>query len=261
MSTPFTVVIPARFASSRLPGKMLALINDKPMIEHVYRRARLSDAKQVVIATDHADIVAAAEKFGAEVVMTSAAHQSGTDRLQEVCALRQLGDDDIVVNIQGDEPLIPPAVINQVAQLLADDPGASVATLCEPIESVAVFADPNVVKVVMDNQQRALYFSRAPIPWSRDEFAKGMDQVAQTDFTQLQPAPLRHLGIYAYRVALLNRFVNWPLAPLEQSEKLEQLRVLANGEKIALARACEFVPAGVDTNEDLERVRKHIDLN
>lgn len=249
MSTAFHVVIPARFASTRLPGKMLADINGKPMLEHVYRRALESQAKRVLIATDHEEIFAAGKNFGADVIMTSPDHPSGTDRLQEVCAQCQLGDDDIVVNIQGDEPLIPPAVINQVAQLLASDNRASVATLCEEIENVNVFTDPNVVKVVVDDNSHALYFSRAPIPWPRDEFASG------TKHIQFTSAPLRHLGIYAYRVALLNRFITWPVATLEKIEKLEQLRVLANSETIAVAKACEFVPAGVDTAEDLQRVR------
>jgi 3-deoxy-manno-octulosonate cytidylyltransferase (CMP-KDO synthetase) len=235
-------------ASTRLPGKMLADINGKPMIEHVYQRAQLSAASRILIATDHRDIFDAAKGFGAEVVMTSPDHPSGTDRLQEVCQQCGLGEDEIVVNIQGDEPLIPAAVINQVAQLLANDQKASVATLCEAIDTVSTFTDPNVVKVVVDNNKRALYFSRAPIPWPRDEFAKGPKEIAFVN------TPLRHLGIYAYRVALLNRFVTWPMASLESIEKLEQLRVLANGEIIAVAKACEFVPAGVDTVEDLQRV-------
>ncbi len=249
MSTPFHVVIPARFASTRLPGKMLADINGKPMIEHVYLRALLSDAKRVLIATDHEEIYQAAKGFGADVVMTSSAHPSGTDRLQEVCLLSGFHQDDIVVNIQGDEPLIPAAVINQVAELLANDKQARVATLCEEIDSVTTFTDPNVVKVVVDNNKRALYFSRAPIPWPRDEFGKGVVNI------EFAVPPLRHLGIYAYRVALLNQFVQWPQAELEKIEKLEQLRVLANGESIAIDKACEFVPAGVDTAEDLQRIQ------
>jgi len=249
VSNDFYVVIPARFASTRLPGKMLADIDGKPMIQHVYMRALSSKASRVLIATDHADIYAAAKAFDAEVVMTSANHPSGTDRLQEVCRLSGFSDNDIVVNIQGDEPLIPAAVINQVAHLLANDAKACVATLCEDIENVETFVDPNVVKVVMDSNKRALYFSRAPIPWPRDEFAKDKNNFSFSE------GPYRHLGVYAYRVALLNRFVQWPQAYLEITEKLEQLRVLANGETIAIDKACEFVPAGVDTADDLRRVQ------
>ena len=252
MNTDFHVVIPARFASTRLPGKMLADIGGKPMIQHVYLRARQSVARTVCIATDHPDIFKAAQDFGADVIMTSADHASGTDRLQEACRICNFSDDDLVVNIQGDEPLIPPAVINQVAHLLAQDQQASVATLCEDISDVETFTDPNVVKVVSDNNNRALYFSRAPIPWPRDEFAQGVRAIP---FSQ---PPLRHLGIYAYRVSLLNRFITWPQAVLEKTEKLEQLRVLANGEIIALAKACEYVPAGVDTASDLQRIRAQV---
>ncbi len=256
MNNDFTVVIPARYASSRLPGKMLADIQGKPMIQHVYERACLSEAKRVLIATDHQEIVGAAKNFGAEAVMTSPNHQSGTDRLQEVCSVLDLDQDHIVVNVQGDEPKIPPAVINQVATLLNQDSTATMATLCEPIENTELFLDPNVFKVVIDNHQRALYFSRAPIPWPRDEFANAKDK--NTSKLGVDQTPFRHLGIYAYRVALLNRFVTWPMAQLESIEKLEQLRVLANGEKIAIAKACEFVPAGVDTEQDLQRLRKNL---
>jgi 3-deoxy-manno-octulosonate cytidylyltransferase (CMP-KDO synthetase) len=265
VTTDFTVVIPARYAATRLPGKMLANIAGKPMLQHVFDRAQESNAKQILIATDHETIFSVAKNFGANVVMTSPEHPSGTDRLQQVCAECHLADEEIVVNIQGDEPLIPAAVINQVADLLARDSAASVATLCEAIESLDVFIDPNAVKVVMDDQQRALYFSRAPIPWSRDSFANGLYNAtlahkdsAAKDFAEigLGSLPLRHLGIYAYRVALLNRFVNWPVAALEKTEKLEQLRVLANGEKIVLAKACEFVPPGVDTEDDLNRIKQ-----
>lgn len=252
----FSIIIPARFASSRLPGKMLADIHGKPMLEHVYERALQSDAERVTIATDHQDIVTAAQGFGAEVVLTSVDHPSGTDRLQEACQLCEMQDSDLVVNIQGDEPLIPPQVINQVAELLANDTEAKVATLCEPINDPATFTDPNAVKVVMDNQRRALYFSRAPIPWPRDTFSTLNHSLEPK--AQLPPdfIAARHLGIYAYRVSLLNQFVTWPMAALEQWEKLEQLRVLAQGEKIVIDKACAYVPPGVDTQVDLDRVRQ-----
>lgn len=251
----FYVVIPARYASSRLPAKPLKEIAGKPMIQHVYERACESRAVEVIIATDDERIEQAVRAFGASVCMTSADHQSGTDRLQEVVAQRQLPDDAIVVNVQGDEPLIPAAVINQVADNLAGDSKASVSTLCEPIETRADFINPNIVKVVMDLSGRALYFSRAPIPWPRDTFA-----LPSGDLPEQFPAR-RHIGIYAYRVGLLHRFVTWPQAPLEQFESLEQLRVLWQGETIHVAEACASVPGGVDTEADLERVRQHLAVN
>ena len=250
----FYVVIPARYASTRLPAKPLKEIAGKPMIQHVYERACESDAAQVIIATDDARIEAAALAFGARVCMTSAAHNSGTDRLQEVVAQLGLGADDIVVNVQGDEPLIPPAVINQVAANLATNNYASVATLSEPIHSLEDFRNPNIVKVVADQQGKALYFSRAPIPWPRDHFAKADANSLPDNFQEKFPAQ-RHIGIYAYRVALLDRFITWPQAQLEQIESLEQLRVLANGEAIHIAEACAAVPGGVDTEADLLRVK------
>ncbi|WP_439509408.1 3-deoxy-manno-octulosonate cytidylyltransferase [Marinimicrobium koreense] len=246
----FYVVIPARYASSRLPAKPLKDIAGKPMIQHVYERACESAATQVIIATDDERIEHAARAFGATVCMTSPDHQSGTDRLQEVVSQLGLPDDAIVVNVQGDEPLIPPAVINQVAQNLAGDSSASVATLCEPIESVEDFCNPNIVKVVMDAHGRALYFSRAPIPYPRDAFA-GEGRALPEDFVAR-----RHIGIYAYRVGLLHRFVTWDQAPLERFESLEQLRVLWQGESIHVAEACRPVPGGVDTELDLDRVRR-----
>jgi 3-deoxy-manno-octulosonate cytidylyltransferase (CMP-KDO synthetase) len=182
--------------------------------------------------------------------MTSATHNSGTDRLQEVATKLGLTAEDIIVNVQGDEPLIPPAVIDQVANNLANNSYASVATLSEPIHSLEDFRNPNIVKVVADQQGRALYFSRAPIPWPRDHFAQADVSSLPADF----PAQ-RHIGIYAYRVALLNRFVTWPQAMLEKIESLEQLRVLANGEAIHIAEACAQVPGGVDTEADLLRVK------
>lgn len=252
----FYVVIPARYASSRLPAKPLKMIADKTMIQHVYERAKLSAAKEVVIATDDQRIFDVATAFGAKVVMTSLAHNSGTDRLQEVVTQLNLADDAIVVNVQGDEPLIPKEVINQVAKNLSDNHFAAVATLSEPIHSLSDFRNPNIVKVVADTQGRALYFSRAPIPFARDHFAK-------PDVTTLPESFIaqRHIGIYAYRVALLNRFVTWPQAALETVESLEQLRVLANGEAIHIEPACAQVPGGVDTQEDLDRVKALLEVN
>lgn len=246
----FYVVIPARYASTRLPAKPLKEIAGKPMIQHVYERASQSDAAQVIIATDDARIEAVAKGFGAHVCMTSAAHNSGTDRLQEVAAQLGLKPDDIIVNVQGDEPLIPPEVINQVAKNLATNTYASVATLSEPIHSLDDFRNPNIVKAVADQTGKALYFSRAPIPWPRDHFAQADVNSLPAEF----PAQ-RHIGIYAYRVALLNRFITWPQATLEKIESLEQLRVLANGEAIHIAEACAQVPGGVDTEADLLRVK------
>lgn len=251
----FSVVIPARYASSRLPGKMLLDIAGKPMIQRVYEQAKQSGAQQVVIATDHDEILQVAKGFGATVYLTDPDHQSGTDRLQEAASLMGLADDEIVVNVQGDEPLIPPEVIDQVAASLASDSDASVATLCEAIEDSHTFSDPNVVKVVRDLHNRALYFSRAPIPWPREAFA---DPEARNNY---QPQDVwRHIGIYAYRVKLLHQFVRWPMAPLEDTEKLEQLRVLWQGQRIRVDVSCKEVPAGIDTAEDLQRVRNLMEL-
>lgn len=249
----FYVVIPARYASTRLPGKPLKDIAGKPMIQHVFERACESRAEKVIIATDDPRVQKAAQAFGADVCMTSSEHQSGTDRLQEVVAQLKLPDSAVVVNVQGDEPLIPPAVINQVAENLARDDGASVATLCEAISSVTDFRNPNIVKVVFDHTGRALYFSRAPIPWPRDAFNDSATGVLPPELNAR-----RHIGIYAYRVGLLHRFVSWPQAPLERFESLEQLRVLWQGEAIHVEEASAPVPGGVDTPEDLERLRQFL---
>jgi len=254
----FTVIIPARYASTRLPAKPLMDIAGKPMIQHVYERAVQSAASRVVIATDHADIEAAAKKFGAEVVMTAERHESGTDRLHEVVERLGYAQDDVVVNVQGDEPLIPPAVIDQVAALIAAHDSASVATLCERIVDASLLVDPNVVKVVFDHFARALYFSRAPIPWSRDTFHWNREGWGQQAALPATAQYYRHIGIYAYRVALLQQFVTWPVSALERTEKLEQLRVMENGAEIRIAQACAAIPGGVDTAADLERVRHWI---
>ena len=253
----FTVVIPARFASQRLPGKPLLKIGDKTMIECVYRQALLSDASNVVIATDHADIESEVKKFGGSVCMTRTDHASGTDRLAEVVDALGLAADDIVVNVQGDEPLIPPSVINQVAQNLFENTNASVATVSEPVHDISVYRDPNTVKVVTDVNGMALYFSRAPMPWYRDEQQPGSVNDAVLD-EQLSANDNvnSHVGIYAYRASLLREFVGWAPGALEQIEKLEQLRVMENGHKIHVAQATENVPKGIDTPDDLARIRE-----
>ena len=219
----YTVVIPARYGSTRLPGKPLLEIQGKTMVQRVWEQAGLSGAERVVIATDDHRILEVAQAFGAQVCMTSVEHVSGTDRLQQVVAELGLVADHIVVNVQGDEPLIPPQVIDQVAANLSGHPHASIATLCEDIDNIEDLINPNVVKVVTDAQGMALYFSRAPIPWPRDAF---------TDTRDVMPVGgnwYRHIGLYAYRVGFLHQFVNWPPAPEEHLESLEQLRALHNG--------------------------------
>ncbi|MBA1272751.1 3-deoxy-manno-octulosonate cytidylyltransferase [Stutzerimonas azotifigens] len=250
MSDLYTVVIPARYASSRLPGKPLQEIAGKPMIRHVWERASSSSAARVVVATDDARILDACRGFGAEALMTRADHNSGTDRLAEVAAQLGLAADAIVVNVQGDEPLIPPAVIDQVAANLAAHPEAAIATLAEPLHDAASLFNPNVVKVLTDRDGLALTFSRAPLPWARDDFSSSRDRL---------PADVpyrRHIGIYAYRAGFLADFVAWGACWLENTEALEQLRALWNGQRIHVADAVEPPPAGVDTPEDLERVRR-----
>ncbi len=249
----FTVVIPARFASTRLPGKPLADIAGKSMIERVYACAKASDADRVVVATDDTRIVDVVTGFGGEVCLTAPDHESGTDRLQEVVEQLALADDEMIVNVQGDEPLIPAEVINQVASNLAAHAEASCATLSEPITSLEDMFNPNMVKVVSNLAGFALYFSRAPIPWERGV----CDQSRTGPACELAQ---RHIGIYAYRVSLLREFVSWPMAALESIEKLEQLRILANGRQIHVAPAIRPVPGGVDTEEDLQRVREVIEL-
>lgn len=251
----FHVVIPARYDASRLPGKPLKLIAGKPMVQWVYQAAQASSAASVVVATDDQRVADAVTAFGGQVCMTSAQHPSGTDRLQEAVVLMGLSDQDIVVNVQGDEPLMPPEVIEQVAANLADHPQTGVATLSEPLNSLDECFDPNVVKVVSDHRGLALYFSRAPIPWLRDNYVLEPAARAQSSLPPDQLAQ-RHLGLYAYRVALLHRFITWPPAPLELAEKLEQLRVLANGVAIHVAPACASVPGGVDTPADLARIKQ-----
>ena len=248
MSTPFTVIIPARLASSRLPEKALADIAGKPMVVRVAERAKLSEAQRVVVATDHTAIAAACSEYGIEAVLTGKQHTSGTARLAEAALLLGMADEDIAVNVQGDEPLIDPALINRTAELLGSS-SAQMATAAHPIADVAEFLNPNCVKVVLDQRRNALYFSRAPIAWPRDAFAE-TQAVLPEGF-----APLRHIGLYAYRVGFLHQYVGLPPSPLESIESLEQLRVLWHGGKIAVT-VCDNAPAaGVDTAEDLQRVR------
>ncbi len=246
--TPFRVVIPARLGSTRLPRKILREIAGKPLVQHVWEAVRGCGAQETVIAADDASVVEACRRFGADVVLTSAQHQSGSDRVNEVATSRRWAPEAIVVNVQGDEPLMPPALVQQAAQLLANDREADLATLCHAIESREEWLNPNVVKVVMDAQQRALYFSRAPIPFKR----------AGTNPESLLPKGLayRHVGLYAWRVAALNRFSEMPAEPLETCEALEQLRALAQGFAIKLGLTDGPPPRGVDTEDDLIAVEK-----
>lgn len=246
----FRVVIPARYASTRLPGKPLIDLAGKPMIRRVVEQARQSAATSIVVATDDDRVQAAVHAFAGDAQMTSAHHASGSDRVMEVVRARRWADDEIVVNVQGDEPLVPPAAIDQVAAALASDGhGCGVATLCEPLRAGSELRDANVVKVATAADGRALYFSRAPLPWSRQGFEGGVPEALPGDLWR------RHVGIYAYRVAALREFVAWPPGRLEQAEALEQLRLLENGRGILVRDAVAPVPGGVDTPADAERVR------
>lgn len=249
MSVNFTAIIPARFASTRLPGKPLADICGKPMVIRVMEQAIQSGASRVIVAADHPDVVRAVQQAGGEVCLTRQDHQSGTERLAEVIEKYQFPDDHIVVNVQGDEPLIPPAIVKQVAENLAQSQ-ARMATLAVPVTDVEEAFNPNAVKVVTDSQGYALYFSRATIPWERERFSKSLETIGDSF--------LRHIGIYAYRAGFIRQYVNWVPCPLEQIELLEQLRVLWYGEKIHVAVAKEHPTAGVDTSEDLVRVVEYI---
>jgi 3-deoxy-manno-octulosonate cytidylyltransferase (CMP-KDO synthetase) len=241
------VIIPARYSASRLPGKPLLVIGDRPLIQWVWQCARASAAASVIIATDDVRIRDAAQGFGAECVMTSAKHASGTDRIAEVVRTKGFAADDIVVNLQGDEPMMPSRVVDEVAAALQARPQTEIATAVAPIHTLAEFLDPNCVKALRAADGGALYFSRAPVPWPRENVAAGMP----TRFA----GAWRHVGIYAYRVRSLLQFAAWPPTPLEETEKLEQLRALEHGMRIHLVTLSEAPPAGVDTPEDLERVR------
>jgi 3-deoxy-manno-octulosonate cytidylyltransferase (CMP-KDO synthetase) len=241
----FVVIIPARYASTRLPGKPLRDIKGLPMIQRVWQQACKSSASQVIIATDDKRIEEVAVGFGARVCMTKSDHQSGTDRLWEVAEKLDFDENQIVVNVQGDEPLIPPEVIDQVADNLIANQQAGVSTLCEPIERVEDFLNPNVVKLLVDHSNMAIYFSRAPIPWPREGLS------GENCFPEMAR---RHIGIYGYRVGCLKYFVSCPVSPPEQLESLEQLRFLYNGVDIHVADSIVDVPAGVDTEEDLQDI-------
>jgi 3-deoxy-manno-octulosonate cytidylyltransferase (CMP-KDO synthetase) len=258
----FSVVIPARFASSRLPGKALADIAGKPMVVHVAERARESGALRVFIATDHEGIRESVERHGFTALMTRPDHGSGTDRIAEIVQSQHFDPEEIVVNVQGDEPLIEPGLIRAVAGLLCDTPEAAMATACHPIHRAAEMFDPNVVKVVLDHEGYARYFSRAPIPYARDWFARGPSPDAHARPIPTLPPGLpchRHIGIYAYRVRFLSIFSRLSPSPLEQFEALEQLRALWHGFPIAVAVRHDAPHPGVDTPEDLERARAWFD--
>jgi len=246
----FSVLIPARLASTRLPDKPLADIGGRPMVVRVAERAALSNAMRVVVAADDERILQACTAHGVACVLTRSDHPSGSDRLAEACGLLGLDGDDVVVNVQGDEPLIEPALIQRCAALLAERSDCVMSTVAHAIDDVAEFLDPNVVKVVLDAEQRALVFSRAPLPWWRDGFAAGITALPTS------PRPLRHVGIYGYRAGFLRRFPGLPPAPLESCEALEQMRVLWHGQRIAVHVTNHASGPGVDTPEDLARVRE-----
>jgi 3-deoxy-manno-octulosonate cytidylyltransferase (CMP-KDO synthetase) len=246
---PFTVLIPARLGSTRLPNKPLAALGDAPMIVRVAQRAQLSRAQRIVVACDSPEIATACADHGVQAVLTRSDHPSGSDRLAEACALLGLDGDDVVVNVQGDEPLIAPSLINAVAELLDQHPDASLSTAAHAIDSLADARNPNVVKVVLDARDHAMYFSRAPIPWWRDGFTENA-----TDLPT--PAPLRHIGIYGYRASFLRLFPTLAQSPLEHIEALEQLRAMWHGHRIAVHVTDEAPGPGVDTPQDLARVRR-----
>ena len=240
----FLAVIPARFGSTRLPGKPLLEIAGQPMIQRVYARAESSQAQRVLVATDDQRIADVVRGFGGECVMTASDHPTGTDRLAEVADLLGLSADAIVVNVQGDEPLLPASAIHQVASMLETHPEASIATLCEPIQDESEIDDPNQVKVVRSQSGRALYFSRSEIPGHP---------------TQAFGTHFRHIGLYAYRAGFLRDFATWSPTPLEQFERLEQLRALEHDRLIQVDVALESIPPGVDTEQDLALVRQHLE--
>lgn len=246
------IVIPARFASVRLPGKPLLDIAGKPMIHRVFDQAAKTSISEIIVATDDDRIEASLRQAGYAVCMTRADHPSGTDRLAEVAEQLQLSDDDIVINVQGDEPLIPVAVVEQVAELLRDNEQASIATLSTPISDNEALQNPNVVKVIGNQSGQAIYFSRAPIPWHRTTSNHSHDE-AIDDYPYQ-----RHIGIYAYRAGFLRAFAKWQPCPLELTESLEQLRAIWHGHIIQVAEACESVPEGIDTAEDLQAIREFL---
>lgn len=243
MSPAFRVVIPARLGSTRLPRKVLREIAGKPVVQYVWETARQSGAAEVIIATDSAEVAEACHLFGADVRMTAAHHNSGTDRINEVAQAAGWPADSIIVNVQGDEPLMPPALIRQCAELLAGDTRADIATLCHELHELNDWLNPNIVKLVRDTEDFALYFSRAPIPWQRDGASREAPRLPQG-------LAYRHIGLYAYRGAALQRFSQLPAAALENCEALEQLRALAAGLRIKVGTTAQAPPRGVDTEED-----------
>ncbi len=245
----FIVIIPARFESSRLPGKPLKAINGKPMIEWTWQQAQRSGAVRIIIATESLEVQRICEAFGAEVCLTGEEHQSGTERIAEVIEKMDLQDDEIIVNVQGDEPMLPPELIHQVAEGLQAYPTIPMATLCEPIEYIETVFDPHAVKVSRNVNGIAINFSRAPLPWSRDTFSDDLKTLPKNWHYK------RHIGLYAYRAGFVKQYVAWPECELEQVEKLEQLRVLWYGESILVLDALCDAGVGVDTPEDLEAVR------
>ncbi|MCL2021633.1 MAG: 3-deoxy-manno-octulosonate cytidylyltransferase [Betaproteobacteria bacterium] len=246
---PFKVVIPARYASSRLPGKPLLDLGGRPMVIRVAENARQSGAEEILIATDHPAILEAAAEYGHEAILTAENHASGTDRIAEVAAFKGWPPDTLVVNAQGDEPLLPPEMINAAAYALAQS-GADMATLAHPLADAAEFFNPNVVKVVCDRQGNALYFSRAPVPYARDAFAKSRETLPP------DMKALRHIGLYAYRASFLHAYGRLERSPLEESESLEQLRALWHGYRIHVLEIDHPLPPGVDTPEEAERMRQ-----
>ncbi len=245
MSSSFRVVIPVRYGSSRLPGKPLLTFQHKPIIEHVYRNACESDAKSVLIATDDERIAEAVAKFDAPVCMTSCEHMSGTDRITEAVELQGWSDDEIVVNLQGDEPQMPAANIKQVAELLLQSPDADIGTLCHRIHTIQEYEDPNIVKVTKNSVNRALYFSRSSLPYIRNVDVKVLKE----------NTVYRHVGIYSYRVNYLKKFIKMPVSALEKIERLEQLRALENGGQIVIDECIEHPGIGVDTMDDYHRLK------
>lgn len=256
MAVDFRIIIPARYGSERLPGKPLLKIVGKPLIQHVYERACTSNATEIIIATDDERIHTAAQSFGAQVCMTSTDHTSGTERIAEVISLLDYDEDDIVVNLQGDEPLIPVHCLNQVAEILINTADAQVSTLCTAITSSEEIFDPNIVKVIRNRAGYALYFSRAPIPWHRDTFSLMQKPSYPPNEQEVYQ---RHIGLYAYRAGFIKQYVSSPSCNLEQIESLEQLRVLWQGNRIIVANAKQVPPEGIDTEQDLQRVKDLFD--
>lgn len=247
----FIAIVPVRAASTRLPGKMLLDVHGLPLVVRTAKRAQQSQANSILVATDDVTIQETVQSHGFQTMLTSAKHPSGTDRLAEVVTRLQLDDDTIVVNVQGDEPLIDPELVNQVAQALQDNPQAAIATCAYPITEADKLFNPNVVKVVCDQQGYALYFSRAPIPWARDAFSKDKSLLPKPSFA------LHHIGLYAYRVSFLKQFPTLSMGIHEQLESLEQLRALEHGHKIFVVKTAHAPLPGVDTAEDLENVRQY----